>query len=184
MGSGAGLLGTDSLSPSTCCVTPGGFWETLSIRTLCSGLSGCRGAGKAGWCGGGMAWGGASLPARVLSEVGRHARAGTLGLHNADGPRGSTLEVMLCREDSEQQPSQSPKDWLATTPGLWGSARLWPRWLQGAGYQGPRSPCFGPQALQLRRSLVSCVTTWEAVAWFGKAPREGTRRWMGLFQDF
>lgn len=59
----------------------------------------------------------------------------------------------------EQQPSQSPKDWLATTPSFWGLAHLWSRWLQGAGCQGPRSPCFGPQTLQLRRSLTSCVMT-------------------------
>ena len=45
-----------------------------------------------------MGWGRrgrAGPPAWVLSEVGRHARAGILGLHNPDGPRGSTLEVML-----------------------------------------------------------------------------------------
>ena len=64
VGSGARLLGTDSLSPSTCCVTPGGFWETLSIRTLCSGLLGCRGAGKAGrrGVGDGVGGGPACLP--------------------------------------------------------------------------------------------------------------------------
>ena len=35
VGSGAGLPGTDSLSPTTCRVTSGGFWEMLSIRMPC-----------------------------------------------------------------------------------------------------------------------------------------------------
>ena len=57
----------------------------------------------------GVGWGRrgrAGPPAWVLSEVGRHARAGILGLHNPDGPRGSTLEVMLCRRTTAFSVSQ------------------------------------------------------------------------------
>ena len=104
---------------------------------------------------GGGRRGGASPLARVLSEVGRHARAGTLGLHNADGPRGSTLEVMLCRKDGEQQPSQSPKDWLTTTPSLWGqlTSGLDGFWVLGVKGQGRLALATGSSVAKVSHEL-------------------------------
>ena len=162
VGSGAALLGTDSLSPSTCCVTSGGFWETLSIRMLCDSSGAVlRVVRMSGGWQGRTAWGGdgvggpAHPPGCCQKWAGMRELAYsvfTILMGHVDPP------WRLCFA-GEQQPSQSPKDWLATTPSFWGLAHLWSRWLQGAGCQGPRSPCFGPQTLQLRRSLTSCVMT-------------------------